>query len=435
MKTSITLKSRLLPVLVGLVLLMRLLESYRGWNVLLVALGGALFLGYVWTRSLARGILLIRRVRFGWAQVGDRLEEQFELRNASWLPGVWVELDYQSTMPEYRPGRATSAGSGGSSHWHTKGVCTHRGVFTLGPVILRTGDPLGIFELTLEHPAKHTILVTPPILPLPFIEIAPGGRAGDGRTRRFALEESVNVNTVREYHPGDSLRFIHWPTSARREKMFVRTLDNTPASDWWIFLDLDQTTQAGEGSDSTEEHAVILAASLADRGMRLGNPVGLVTHGETLTWQPPRYGEEHRQAIMQALALASSGDCSLARLLELARPVFRQNPSLILITSNASSTWVDALLPLLRRGALPTVLFLDSQSYPTPGRQNGITHSSPPVLNLLAELGVSRYLIPRDYFDRPEARPGQQGDWAWQRTASNRAFLRQSPGDLAWKEL
>ena len=77
---------------------------------------------------------------------------------------------------------------------------------------------------------------------------------------------------MRDYQPGDPLRMIHWPTSARMGKLFVRTFDGAPAGDWWILLDLEESTLAGSGFNSTEEHAVILAALLADRlgGLRRG---------------------------------------------------------------------------------------------------------------------------------------------------------------------
>ena len=439
MRTTIQFKNRLLPVLVVLVFVLYLIEAYRGWFVLLLGLGGALLVAYLWVQSLARGLGFTRRIRFGWAQVGDRMEEQFELHNSGWAPAIWVEVNYHSTMPDYQPTRVSAVGgSGADSRWQISGVCTRRGVFTLGPVTLSTRDPFGFFELTLKHPATNTVMVTPPIIPLPFIEIAPGGRAGEGRPRRFAAEETVSVTSVREYHPGDSLRLIHWPTTVRRGDYFVRQLDNSPASDWWIFLDLDQHAQAGHGSNSTEEHGVILAASLADRGLRAGHPVGLVAHGTELSWLPPRHGEEHHHSILRSLAVATPGMCTLNRLLALARPVFRQNPSLILITANTDPSWVDALLPLIRRGAVPTVLFLDPESYPgtTAGTMPGLVKpSSSVLLALLAELGITRYIIPSEYFDRPETRPGHQGQWDWRKIASNRAFLVDAPGNLAWREV
>ena len=43
-----------LPLIVGLLLIVHLLLPYRGWQVLLVGLGGAWLIGYVWARLLAR---------------------------------------------------------------------------------------------------------------------------------------------------------------------------------------------------------------------------------------------------------------------------------------------------------------------------------------------------------------------------------------------
>jgi hypothetical protein len=56
-------------------------------------------------------------------------------------------------------------------------------------------------------------------------------------------------------------------------------------------------------------------------------------------------------------------------------------------------------------------------------------------MTVLAELGISRYLTPRSFFDRPEIRPGHQGQWEWRKTSSSRAFLADMPGELAWKEV
>ena len=135
------------------------------------------------------------------------------------------------------------------------------------------------------------------------IQVAPGGRAGEGSPRFNAPERSVNAATVREYLPGDSLRWIHWPTTVRRNDLFVRVFEGSPAGDWWIILDLDQDVQIGENQDSTQEHGIILAASLADLGMRTGHSVGLITHGDKLLWLPPRMSDEHNWDILRSLAM------------------------------------------------------------------------------------------------------------------------------------
>jgi uncharacterized protein (DUF58 family) len=202
------------------------------------------------------------------------------------------------------------------------------------------------------------------------------------------------------------MRWIHWRTSAHHDSLCVRLFDGTPTGDWWIFLDMDRRVQAGQGQASTEEHGVILAASLADRGLRAGRAVGLVAHGQELVWLPPEAGDGQRMMILRALALVDPGARPLAELLVRVRPGFGQLASLIVITPAVDGDWVEALLPLLRRGAVPTVLLLDPVSF-------GGTGDVGKTLALLSDLGVARYVITRDLLDRPEARPGQFGHWEW----------------------
>jgi uncharacterized protein (DUF58 family) len=295
-------RTRLLQALTVILLGFTLIDDYRGWRFLLLAVAGIWWLSRLWAHTLAQSLRVKREMRFGWAQVGDQLEERFTLTNQGIFPGLWVEIIDHSNMPGYQTNLVTGIDSGGASQWRTHGLCTQRGVFTLGPTTLHTTDPLGFYQVELLNPGSVALMVTPPIVPLPQIEVAPGGRAGQGPPRANAPERTVSATGVREYVPGDSLHSIHWRTSARRDELYVRLFDSTPSGDWWIILDMDQSVQVGEGAQSTEEHAVILAASLADRGLRLGKAVGLVAHGEPLTWLPPREGEGQRWEMLRALA-------------------------------------------------------------------------------------------------------------------------------------
>jgi len=118
----------------------------------------------------------------------------------------------------------------------------------------------------------------------------------------------------------------------------------------------------------------------------------------------------------------------LAELLARSRPALSQSSSLIIITPAVGGGWVEAMLPLLQRGAVATVLLLDPTTFAAPGDPGGLQA-------LLTNLGVSHHLISRDLLDRPEARPGQWGHWQWRVTPTGRAILRQRPQGLTWKGL
>lgn len=421
----------LLPILIGVVLFMELINPFKGWVILLVGMGLLWLSCFTWVRILAQNLQFIREMRFGWAQVGDQLEERFTLNNLSWVPATFIEVHDQSNLPGYQASRVTGVEGLTQNRWVTHGLCTRRGIFTLGPTRLITGDPFGIFSVSMIDSACTTLTVMPPIVPLPAIEVAPGGRTGEGRPRSNAPERTVSAASVREYYPGDSLRWIHWRTTARRDSPFVRIFDGTPSGDWWIFLDLEKNVQIGEGWDSTEEHAIILAASLADRGVRMKRAVGLVSNGEELVWLPPQEGNQgaaRRWQIMRALALIKPGERSLADILESAKTSIQSRTSLVIITANPGIDWIEALIPLLWQGTIPTVLLLDPITF-------GSQQSAKQTMAILAELGITHYLIPRQLLDRPEARPGQEGQWEWRITPRGRAIPVRKPSDISWKAL
>jgi uncharacterized protein (DUF58 family) len=270
-------------------------------------------------------------------------------------------------------------------------------------------------------------MVMPPVVPLPQIEITPGGYLGEGRPRPRAPEQTVGAAGVRAYQPGDPLRMIHWPTSARLGSLFVRTFDGAPAGDWWILLDLDQETLAGSGFDSTEEHAVILAASLADRGLKARQSVGMVISGEPFTWLAPQDSPAQRWQILRALALAQPGKMPLADLLERIRPQIGQRASLLVITASRRR-WLNPLAMLTRKGIVPTVLWLDAETFTGEKLPGGELPS------VLAQHQVACHVITPDLLNRPEAQPGQAGGWEWRtsppgapsRSASRRSLLAEA---------
>lgn len=427
-KPRIQLKNRLLPALTVALIFLQIISPFDGWLILFVGLGGAWLSGYLWVHLLSKNLSIRREMRFGWAQVGDHLEERFTLTNRGFVPAVWVEIIDHTNMPGYQVSRATGVGGFSTNRWTTRGVCNQRGVFTLGPTSLRSGDPLGIFRLEIIDPRSVDLMVTPPVLTLPGIEVAPGGRSGEGHPRPDAPERTVSASGVRPYLPGDSLRWIHWPTTARRGQLHVRLFEGTPAGDWWIVLDLDQSVQIGEGQNATQEHEIILAASLADRGLRTQRSVGLIANSQHLIWLPPKQSETQRWEILRALATAETGTQPLSTLLAGIKSSLGKNTSLIVITPDMSGKWIDTLLSLSWIGVVPTVLLMDPITF-------GGTASAKTVSTSLIDLNIAHYEISRELLDRPEAKPGKAGHWEWRVSPTGKAIPIRKPQDMNWKEI
>src|SRR4030042_6211306 len=113
MQMTIRLNARILPVVVVLAFVMQIIDPSRVWVILLIGIGGTWLVCWWWARGLARSLQFEREMRFGWAQVGDRLEERFTLTNQFILPATWVTIQDYSTLPDHHASVAT--GGDGSS--------------------------------------------------------------------------------------------------------------------------------------------------------------------------------------------------------------------------------------------------------------------------------------------------------------------------------
>jgi uncharacterized protein (DUF58 family) len=428
MSSSLRINSRLLAGAIIALAAAQILTPSKIWEALLVALGGAWLTGFLWARSIQKGLKLERAMRFGWAQVGDALEEQFVLRNTGHLPATWVEVLDHSDLPGYQASVASCALPSETNSWRTRGICSRRGVYTLGDTTLRSGDPLGIYSVEIHYPESASLMVMPPIVPLPSIEVAPGGWLGEGRASPNAAEKIFSASAVRHYVPGDSLRLIHWPTTARLREPYVRLLEGAPEAAWWIVLDADRQVQAGNEPDSTTEAGVILAASLADRGLRARKEVGFAASGEETVWMRPQGGEARRMEILRALARLNPGETSLANMLERAVPSLGRQASLIIITPSTESDWLKPLAQLAWRGITPTVILIDPASF-------GSERRAEPLAALLAEMSMTRQVVTRELLDHPELHPRGRGQWEWRITPGGKAIPVRLPGDMSWKRL
>lgn len=379
------LEVKLVPVLSALFLLFYGLTGFRGWLVFGIGLLGVWLVAAIWVGVLARGLSVTRTLHYAWAHVGDSVPEELILTNKSWLPAIWVEIIDESDSLVDPIRLVTDVEAYSSRRRHPIHQFKRRGLFTLGPTRLLTGDPFGIYSLTLYDLQASSILVTPPQLPLSHLQVAPGGWAGDRQRRIQSLEREISTAGVREYAPGDSLRRIHWRASAHSDSLIVRQLESAASTDWWIFVDLEAAVQAGTGQDSTLELSIVLAASLVNRALREHRRVGLALAGPKLILQEPRSGIAHRWSLMRTLSMAGAGEHSLTQLLSLAGPMV--TASLIVITPSSDPTWVAAIERGYKHGGV-TALLVDSLEF-------GRSVNTSTVFEALTRRGIPHTKIPR----------------------------------------
>jgi uncharacterized protein (DUF58 family) len=168
-----------------------------------------------------------------------------------------------------------------------------RGIYRLAGLRLSTRFPFGLLRRSIDVEAPADLLVYPALVPVADVALA-ADLAGLGETQRATRARSGDFYGLREFRAGDDPSDIHWRTSARRGRAFVREFEEESGFSVLIVLE----TALGQNEEAAFESAVSHAASLALLLLRRGLRVGLWT-GDTLI--PPDAGAAG--PILRCLAL------------------------------------------------------------------------------------------------------------------------------------
>lgn len=420
---QITVRLRLrLPLLwLGFCLLAAILLPGRVWATLLVGLGGLFAAAFLWSRSLGQHLYGTRQLRYGWVGVGDRLSEQFGLHNQSRFPALWVELQDESNVPGYQVNIVQNVNSRGTTAWKQSAICTRRGQYRLGPWTLRTSDPFGLFAVQIHYPQQTNIIIHPPVHTHLPIQLPAGESSGRERSRQRAWQATVNAASVREYQPHDPLRWMHWKTSARRGKLMVRQFDLDATGDIWLLPDMTADVQIGTELEGTEEHLIILTASLAGQALRQNRKVGVATYGSRPQLILPATGQGQEWQVLRALALAQAdGQAGIAAALHDITRLIRPGMALLLLTPTIQTEWIASLVPLMQKGVQVQVVLLDRASF---GGEEG----SAGLREAIRRLGFACDRLHKGELGVAAANQEHHGFWEFKVTGTGKVITVHSP--------
>ncbi|HEX5465792.1 MAG TPA: DUF58 domain-containing protein [Candidatus Limnocylindrales bacterium] len=326
----------------------------------LFVLGGAYLISRFGLADLEAGFAVDRTA----GHVGETLRATYTLRNAGRLPKLWLEAYNPSTLPVPLPGRAISLGPRSERSWIARVPLTARGHFRIEPLVIRTGDPFGLFEAAATVGTASGLTVYPRVEPLPRWRLPATALEGNRASRERTIQTTPLVTSIRPYAPGDAFNRIHWKSTARQQELQVKEFDLEQTADLWLFLDLDATVHAGRGEDSTIEAAVRVAAALADHALAENRAVGLTAVGHHPVVLPADRGGRQRHKIMTLLAaVEADGLTPLVEVLLQGLPRLRRGMTAMVVTPSLARDWVRPLATLHGRGVGAAVALIDAAAY------------------------------------------------------------------------
>jgi uncharacterized protein (DUF58 family) len=374
-------------VLIGLLVFLLLAWAVSGVVIYLRVffISTILILGsYMWNYLSIKGIQFRRTARSLRTSVGKIFDERYEITNNSFLPSPWLEIKNNSTLPQKSGSRViASLGARNQRTYISRTWITKRGSFSLGPTSVISWDPFGIFSRLRVIPAKDTLLVLPYTIEIPYFPfpkgILPGGKDIFQRT----LDITPHATGVREYMPGDPMKRVHWPSTARQGRFIVKEYELDPQAEIWFFLDANKsfhfsskkTSQVEVEDDlvihrrtqiklprDSFEYGISTISSLVKYFIRHQRSVGLISQSSKLTVIHADRGERQINRVLETLAfMRADGTLLLSGSLETFSRLLPMGSACFIVSPAITASLVISIEELIRRNLQPTLIYISDR--------------------------------------------------------------------------
>jgi uncharacterized protein (DUF58 family) len=167
---------------------------------------------------------------------------------------------------------------------------------------------------------------------------------------------------VRQYEQGESLRRVHWPSSARRGQLMVKELEDTAHDGVVVILDCDPRCAVGDPPESSFDAAVRVAGSLLQAHATRGRFATLVSTGRSRAVVPVRSASADFDAALGQLAAAEPDALDgLARFLA-GEHTWLASGELAVVTATTDPACFAQILALATRRVV-SVVWIDAASF------------------------------------------------------------------------
>jgi hypothetical protein len=225
--------------------------ALREINLLMVLFGlmlGAFLLSWRLVRRSTRGLEFKRRAPHV-VRAGELFTVDVEVRNSNRRGDAWalvIDDLVQQTAPRTTavplPVRLyiQQAPAGASRQHSYQARLMQRGLCRFGPLRCESRFPLGLVRRTLidDQPAEITVYPRLGQLSAAWTRQRQEATSGSQQVQRPVGLREGDYHALRDWRPGDSRRWIHWRTTARRGELMVRQFEQHRNQDLLLIVEL-----------------------------------------------------------------------------------------------------------------------------------------------------------------------------------------------------
>jgi uncharacterized protein (DUF58 family) len=316
----------------------------------------------LWVRLLTKPMTLNRILSEGEHLAGDDIPVRLEMDVEGRMPsGALVvreriaRLGQLETVMVNRRGRLRGG-------YRLEGV--PRGRYAVESVDAVLEDPFGLERVEIKLPAGESLLVYPRLVELDGLFSDSGARALEGRRLLLRRPTGFDLHSVRDYEQGESLRRVHWPSTAKRGHLMVKELEDAPRDETAVLLDADAAAVAGIAPDSSFELEVRAAGSILKSHARRGRRAALIVNSASRPYQRVHsFDGDWLRALELLASVEPDGPAPVASMLaDEAGPAGRAL-ELTVVTANLSSRLVDRLLQRMMNRHAATLVYIERASF------------------------------------------------------------------------
>ncbi|MGQ0483614.1 MAG: DUF58 domain-containing protein [Pseudonocardia sp.] len=303
---------------------------------------GALAGGW-WTAAPPREITVRVDVSAERVFEGDTVTARIEVILPDGVEILDVELDSGSEM-EVTP-LSWEAGPG-TAHgvWQLRAVRWGRADPWLrlelrGAAGLMVGQTSHQLPSIAAFPVADSLSAVPRPMELPdLLGVHLGRRRGEG----------VEFAGIRGYRPGDPLRSVNWPVTARRGSLYVTERLTEQAAK--VVAVIDASRDVRQPGGSTLELSVQGALAVVRAALRRGDRAGVVGLGGVVRWMAPGMGQRHLDRVVEALIDVQIGGAAPTDATGFPPSVLPAGAAVVVFSPLVDDRALNALADLRRRG-------------------------------------------------------------------------------------
>jgi uncharacterized protein (DUF58 family) len=316
----------------------------------------------VWVRLLNRPIRVNRLLGQGEHLDGDDIAVRLELEVAGRMPsGALTVVETIAKVGQVETVVLNRHGRLRGSYVLEK---IPRGRYPIESATAILEDPFGLERVEIALPAGESVLVYPRLVDLDALFSDSGARALEGRRLLLRRPTGFDLHSVRDYEQGESLRRVHWPSTAKRGHLMVKELEDAPRDETAVLLDGDAAAVVGRAPDSTFELQVRAAGSILKAHAARGRRAALIVNCAARAYQRVHsFDGDWLRALETLAAVEPDGPTGAAAMLADESGPAARALELTVVTASLTPRLTERLTQRVFQRHSATLVYVDPASF------------------------------------------------------------------------